>query len=268
VAYGGTSAQGIEPNRAGFGPLVEGVFQTSHEDLAEVERVFEAEGDRIAAVIAEPVIAAGGVRPPSAGYLDGLRRLCDDYGALLIFDEVVTGFGRLGTWWAADTFGVTPDLSTFAKGCTSGYLPLGGVVVGRIVREALEADPAFVLRHGHTYSGHATACAAGLENLRILRDEHLLDRPAAIEARLGAGLRALAADGVVAETRGMAGIWAVDLPDGFDAAAVRDEMMCRGVIPRPLGVSTIAFCPPLVIDDDDLDRCVEVLAESVAALRD
>ena len=108
----------------------------------------------MAAVIAEPVIGAGGVFPPAPGYLQTVRRLCDEHGAFLILDEVICGFGRLGRWWGAEHYGVTPDLTTFAKAVTSGYQPLGGVLVGRAVRDRLEADPTFLLRHGHTYSGN------------------------------------------------------------------------------------------------------------------
>src|SRR5690606_7743171 len=179
-------------------------------------------------------------------------------------DEVITGFGRLGAWFAAERAGVTPDMIVFAKAVTSGYQPLGGVVVGPRVRAALEDDEAFVLRHGYTYSGHPTACAAALANLDLLRDEGLLDRAAHIAERLGGGLRRLQAEGAVAAVRGEGGMWAVDDLPGTDAVAVRDAMPGRGVHPRPLGAATVAFCPPLVIDDDDLDRCVDALAASLA----
>ena len=127
-------------------------------------------------MLTEPVQGAGGVFPPTDGYLADVRRLCDQHGALLIFDEVITGFGRLGTWFAAHRYGVTPDLTTFAKAVTSGYQPLGGVFVGAAVREALESDPAYLLRHGYTYSGHPSACAAGVVNLDIIEREGLVER--------------------------------------------------------------------------------------------
>jgi adenosylmethionine-8-amino-7-oxononanoate aminotransferase len=217
-------------------------------------------------VLAEPVIGAGGVLPPAPGYLEGLRRLCDDAGAFLVLDEVICGFGRLGSWWGADRYGIRPDLVTFAKGVTSGYLPLGGVLVGPAVREPLEADAGFVLRHGHTSSGHPSACAAALANISILRDEQLGPRADRIGARLGAGLSALVADGVLVEARGAAGLWAAVLDEGA-AGAVRQGLLDRGVIARPIGGEVIAFCPPLVIEDADLDRCVTALAESVADVR-
>ena len=164
--YGGTSAQGIAPNREGFGPLVADVVQVPADDLEALATLMAERGNEVAAVITEPVQGAGGVFPPTEGYLAGLRRLCDQHGAFLIFDEVITGFGRLGTWFAAHHYGVTPDLMTFAKAVTSGYQPLGGVFVGAAVRPGLEADPAFFLRHGFTYSGHPTACAAGVDEPR------------------------------------------------------------------------------------------------------
>lgn len=267
VTYGGLSAQGLPLNKEGFGPLVGDAVQVDHESLDEIGALFAAQGERIAMVIAEPVIGAGGVIPPVPGYLERLRALCDEHGALLCLDEVICGFGRLGAWWGADRYDVRPDLVTFAKGVTSGYQPLGGVLVGAALRSRLEADEAFVLRHGHTYSGHAAGCVAALRVLDILRDEALALRAAHIGDVLGDGLRSMVDDDVLAGCRGDHAIWAALLDDGVDAVRVRDELMARGVIARALGASTVAFCPPLVIDDDDLARCVDGLRESVIAAR-
>jgi len=263
VTYGGLSAQGLPLNKHGFGPLLGDAVQVDHADLADAERLFAEHGDRIALVLAEPVIGAGGVLPPEPGYLEGLRRLCDEHGAFLALDEVICGFGRLGAWWGAERYGIRPDLVTFAKAVTSGYLPLGGVLVGPAVRAPLEADPAFVLRHGHTYSGHPSACAAALANLRILEDEPLDERAEAIGARVAPALQALVDDGLLASHRGVAGIWAAVLPDGVGAVAVRDQMLELGVIARPLGASVVALCPPLVITDEEVDRCVDVLRDAL-----
>jgi putrescine aminotransferase len=268
VTYGGTSLQGLPPNREGFGPLLPDVHHTHPHDLAEVEARVAEHGDRVAAVIAEPVLGAAGVHPPGPGYLEGLRALCDRHGALLILDEVITGFGRMGAWFAAQHYGVTPDLIVFAKGVTSGYQPLGGVVVGAKVREVLEGDPDFVLRHGFTYSGHPLACAAALANIAVLRDDDLLARAQAIGRQLGPALAALIDQGLLAEVRGEAGIWGAGLPPDVNAAVVRDRMLELGVIARPIGTTTIAFCPPLVISDAELDRCVDALARSVRAARE
>ncbi len=261
---GGTSAQGIEPNRVGYGPLLPEVVQVPSDDVEALSVLMAERGGEVAAVITEPVQGAGGVFPPTAGYLAELRRLCDHHGALLVFDEVITGFGRLGTWFAAEHYGVTPDLTTFAKAVTSGYQPLGGVVVGRAVRESLEADPSFFLRHGYTYSGHAAACAAALVNLRILDEEGLLQEARRIGARLGAGLQALASDGLIDHARGEVAVWAAGLHPHHDATIVRDRLLELGVITRAIGTDTCTFCPPLVTTDEQIDRIVDALATALA----
>jgi len=266
VTYGGLSVQGLPANQEHFGPLLDLTHRIETEgadELADLEVLFAARGHEIAAVITEPVQGAGGVRPPAPGFLERLRELCDAHGALLVFDEVITGFGRLGAWSGAEVFGVEPDLITFAKGCSSGYQPLGGVVVGRRVLDVIEADHDFVLRHGFTYSGHPAACAAGIANIGVLQDDALFDRVPHIARRLGGGLASLVDDGVLAGHRGIGGMWAGLLPEGLAPVAVRAAMIERGVIARPIGADVIAFCPPLVISDDEVDRCLEALVESV-----
>jgi adenosylmethionine-8-amino-7-oxononanoate aminotransferase len=263
VNYGGLTAQGLPLNKEGFGPLLPDVVQAPPDDLEAMAMMFAESGDRIAAVITEPVQGAGGVYPPPEGYLEGLRRLCDQHGAYLIFDEVICGFGRMGTWTASEYFGVTPDMVTFAKGVSSGYQPVSGVMLARAVLDPLEADPSWMLRHGYTYSGHPTAAAAAVANLEVLADG-VIERASKVGERLGDGLKSLAADGVVAEARGVGAVWAVELVEGSDAAATRDAMMERGVIPRPIG-NAIAFCPPLVITDEQIDTIVDVLAEVVGS---
>jgi len=263
VTYGGLSAQGLPPNQAGFGPLLPDFVNLPNHDLEAMANLFAERGDEIAAVITEPVQGAGGVRPPLPGYLEGLRRLCDQHGAFLIMDEVICAFGRLGHMFASDFYGVRPDLISFAKGVTSGYVPLGGVVVGGAVREPLEADAGFWLRHGHTYSGHPTACAAGLEAMAITVREDLLEQSKHVGDRLAAGLRSLLGDGLVAEARGEGAVWAVALHEGQDPVAMRDAMLGRGVITRAVGTDTLTFCPPLVATDDQLDQIIDALAVSL-----
>jgi adenosylmethionine-8-amino-7-oxononanoate aminotransferase len=259
VAYGGTSAQGIAPNREHFGPFVDGTVQVPADDVEALAMLMAEHGHEVAAVIAEPVQGAGGVYPAEEGYLPALRRLCDQHGAWLVFDEVITGFGRLGQWFGAHHFGVQPDLATFAKGVTSGYVPLGGVFVGPKVRAALEADSNFFLRHGFTYSGHATACVAGLKNLEIIRREGLVDRAKHVGYRLASGLHALHDDGVFSEVRGLGAMWAASLPTGCDAMTVRDAMLNdHGVVVRALN-DTLVFCPPLVITDGQIDRILDAV---------
>ena len=258
--FGGTSAQGIAPNREGWGDLVPHFVEVPHDDLEAAASVFADQGDRIAAVLTEPLQGAGGVFPPADGYLEGLRRLCDDNGALLIFDEVICGFGRTGEWFGAQTFGVTPDLITFAKGVTSGYLPLSGVILSRSVCEELE-EPGFLLRTGYTYSGHQASCAAGIANLEIMEREGLDQRANHVGERFQEGLRALQADGLIESWRGMGAVYAAEL--GRDSIPVRNEILANGVIVRPIG-TCLAICPPLVITDDEVGRVIDTMA---AALR-
>jgi adenosylmethionine-8-amino-7-oxononanoate aminotransferase len=264
VTYGGVSAQGIPANQAGFGPLLPDVVVADHEDVEDVARVVAEHDGRVAAILAEPVIGAGGVYPPVPGYLEGLRRLCDESGAFLVFDEVICGFGRLGHWWGADRFGVRPDMVTFAKAVTSGYQPLGGVLVGPAVRAPLESDPSFVLRHGHTYSGHPAACAAGNVAIRLTREEGLLDRAVKIGDQLAAGLDDLVRDGRLAGARGDGAVWAALVREGTSAVDVRNRMLDDGVLARPLGTTAVAFCPPLVSDESTIGRCLDALGRAVA----
>ena len=265
--YGGTSAQGIAPNKVGYGPLVGDVVQVDADDIEALSLLMSTHSDTLAAVISEPLQGAGGVYPPVEGYLNQLRALCDRHGAYLIFDEVISGFGRLGHWFGAQYYNVTPDLLIFAKAVTSGYQPLGGVIVGTAVREALEADPQFLLRTGYTYSGHATACAAALCNLDIMQQEGLLERAVHIGSRLEAALTALANDGTINHARGAVGVWAAAHVQGVDPFAVRDEMLRRGAITRALNTDTNSFCPPLVITDSELDRLLDTFASVTTELK-
>ncbi|MEY2753932.1 MAG: hypothetical protein RJB65_290 [Actinomycetota bacterium] len=261
TAYGGTSAQGIAPNRENFGPFVDDVVQVPADDIEALATLMAQRGAEVAAVIVEPVQGAGGIFPATAEYLQGVRRLCDQHGAYLVYDEVITGYGRLGTWFAADHYGVIPDFTTFAKAVTSGYQPLGGVFVGAAPRAALESNPDFFLRHGFTYSGHASACAAALTNLDILEREGLLERALHVGDRLSSGLRALADDGTVEHVRGLGAMWAVGLHPGQNAMAMRDHMLDHGgVVCRALNADSLLFCPPLVTTDAQVDRIVDAIS--------
>ncbi|MBA3604777.1 MAG: aspartate aminotransferase family protein [Acidimicrobiia bacterium] len=261
---GGTSAQGIALNRVGWGPLVPDVVQVPSDDVEALSVLMAERADEVAAVITEPVQGAGGVFPPADGYLDEVRRLCDRHGAFLVFDEVITGFGRLGTWFGADHYGVVPDLTTFAKAVTSGYQQVGGVLVGAAVRAPLEADDDFILRHGYTYSGHPAACAAALANIAALEHEGLVTGAVELGRSLGDGLRALAADGVIDHARGVGAVWAAGLRPDQDAMTARDSMLAAGVITRAIGTDTLTFCPPLVTTPGQIDRIVDTLASTLA----
>jgi putrescine aminotransferase len=259
--YGGTSVQGIAPNREGFGPLLPGIVNVVANDEEAMKQVFADRGGEIAAVLTEPLQGAGGVWPPPPGYLEHLRHLCDAYGAYLIFDEVITGFGRLGTCFGSQFYGVSPDLIIFAKGVTSGYVPFSGVIVGPPVCAALEANPGFILRTGYTYSGHPLGAVAALKAIEIQEREGLLGRVPVIGGRLEAGLQGLRAEGLVGDVRGEGGVWAVSVPDGIDVVAARDRLLAEGVILRPIPPNHLAMCPPLVITDDQLGRLLGGLRE-------
>ncbi len=272
VMLGGTSIAGLPANRTPYGPLLGDCNQVDRDSVDAMRDAVAYYGaDRIAAIFAEPVIGAGGVFPPPPGYLEGLRELCDDCGALLVFDEVITAFGRLGSWFGSHHFGVTPDLMTFAKAITSGYLPLGGVVVGPRVRSWLEADEDYLLTHGGTYAGHPTCCAAALANLEIMRREQLPERAAAAGRRLRAGLEQLRDRPGVIDIRGEGLMQAVGLEAPLTGGALAEALLRRGVIGRALPyANSVAFSPPLVISDAEVDELVgamdEALAEVAAAV--
>ncbi len=265
VNMAGTSLQGIAPNRENWGDLVPHVIEIDPDDIESAARAFAEHGERIAGVICEPVQGAGGVHPPTDDYLRRLRELCTKSGALLVLDEVICGFGRTGSWFASHTYDVTPDLITFAKGVTSGYQPVGGVIVSRGVCDVLEAAPDYIFRHGYTYSGHPAGAAAAIANIDLIESDGLVERANGIGERFSAGLNALVGDGRLAEARGVGGVWAAKLPEGtepHETIAIRDAMLDKGVICRPIGDS-LGFCPPLVISDADIDTMIDVLSDTI-----
>lgn len=251
----GTALAGIPANRDGYS-LVDPAHmrRTATNDLdATTQLVAEIGPGNIAAIIAEPVIGAGGVVPPAPGFLEGLRTLCDEHGMLMILDEVITGFGRLGTWFGAQRFGITPDLVTMGKGITSGYLPLGGVGAARKVWESFAASGEPV-RHGYTYSGHATSCAAANANLDIIEREHLVQRVADIEPHFAAALAPLADHELVTEVRQIGLLCAVQLAGNDAALADRavDAARGNGVLTRALAGGALQISPPFVVTEDEI----------------
>jgi len=264
VNIGGTTMQGIQANREGWGELFPNVIEIDPTNIESAASIFAEYGEQIAGVVTEPLQGAGGVFPPPSGYLEGLRRLCDDNGALLVFDEVITGFGRTGNWFATDTYGVKPDIITFAKGVTSGYQPLGGVLISRTVCDVLESDPDFTFMHGYTYSGHPAASAAAIANINIIENEGLVQRAEVIGDRLSGGLKALEKDGIFSEVRGEGAIWAAQVTDASteQGLVIRDKMTEMGVICRAIN-GALAFCPPLVIEENDIDLIVDTAAKAV-----
>ena len=264
VNVGGTTLQGIPANREGWGDLLPKVLEIDPTNIESAASIFKEQGQNIAGVVTEAVQGAGGVFPPPDGFLEGLRRLCDDNGSLLVFDEVITGFGRTGNWFASDTYNVKPDLITFAKGVTSGYQPMGGVLVSRTVCDLFEQDPDFIFMHGYTYSGHPAACAAAIANIDLIEKEGLVERAKHIGKRISQGLDALKSDGLLSEVRGVGAIWAGQIEGATieQGLAVRDKMTEKGVICRAIN-GALAFCPPLIIEDQDIDHMIDIAEQAI-----
>ncbi|HET7740046.1 MAG TPA: aminotransferase class III-fold pyridoxal phosphate-dependent enzyme [Mycobacterium sp.] len=267
----GTSIAGLDFNREGYGgeSLVPETARIPLHDLdATIELIAEIGADRIAAVVTEPVQGTGGVHPPQEGYLRRLADICEANDILLILDEVITGFGRTGTMFAAERFGVTPDLLTFAKGVTSGYAPLGGVLVGARIWQPFYRDDADtpIFRHGATYAGHATACAVAMRNLDVLEQEALLPRVKDLESQLVDGLDALAArNPSVREVRVCGFLGGVSLVDGVDAVRVADALIDVGFVSRPLRGNTLQLSPPFITTDDELRDYIDAIDAAVTA---
>lgn len=272
VSYGALGATGIPPLREGFGELPSGFellsvpypFHGTTTDglVAELEERIDALGaERIAAFIGEPVIGVGGMIPPHEDYWPRVQEVLRRHDILLILDEVVTGFGRTGAWFAAEHWGgLQPDLVVTAKGLTSGYFPLGAVLIGGRVADMLDG---VAFRHGFTYNGHATGCAVALENLAIIEREELVARAAQLGPRLLDGLRELERLPPVLQARGFGLMAGLEL-DVDDAGELADRIRAAGVIVRATG-QKLVLSPPLVIEEEDLDRLVEVIGRELAA---
>jgi beta-alanine--pyruvate transaminase len=291
VNLGGTSVGGVAANRKAYsGMLLPGVDHLRHthdlsrnafsrgqpEHGAELANELEErivplhDASNIAAVIVDPVSASGGVLMPPKGYLQRLREICTKHGILLIFDEVITGWGRLGTPFAAQQFGIEPDLITFAKGITSGAVPLGGVLVKDSIHETfMNAQGAGMeFFHGYTYSGHPLACAAGLAALEIYEEEKLFEIPQA--KYFEQGVHSLKGLPHVVDCRNLGLIGAVELQSrpgavGERAYEVFEKCWDRGVFVRPVGDS-VAFCPPLIAEKKHLDQMFGTVAEVLKTL--
>ena len=268
----GTAIGGIPANRDGFGPLLE-TAQVAHDSLQAMQEAFARIGpERVAAVFVEPVIGAGGVHPPVEGYLEGVAALCRDTGVLLVIDAVICGFGRLGTWFGIERWNVQPDMIVFAKGVTSGYLPLGGVVVSERVAEPFWRAPGGpVLRHGPTYAGHATCCAAALANISLLERDGLLERGRENEQPLLDALSGLAVVDGVAEVRGGVGTLAAvalspELLERHPAAVsvLVAEARQAGVLVRPLA-GAVAVSPPLTASAEHFELIADAIGRGLGA---
>lgn len=251
----GTSITGLEFNLAGLGPLIPDTVRVPTNDAAAFEGVVKEAGGRIAAFFAEPVIGTGGVIPPSPGYFEAVQRICAGNDILFVVDEVITGFGRAGALFASERFALKPDLLLLAKGITSGYLPLGAVVVAeRVWRPFWEDGSNLVFRHGITYSGHATACVASMANLDILERERLVDRVLVLERPLDEAMQSLAGHELVKDVRvgGIGLLAGIQLFDADTAERVADRCFESGVLMRVITDATLQISPPFVIDETDI----------------
>jgi adenosylmethionine-8-amino-7-oxononanoate aminotransferase len=296
VTMAAMSATGMAAYHKMFGPLVANFLQVpapypyrwpGNDDpgigAAEAfEQAVLKEGpDTVAAIIAEPVMGAGGVIVPPATYFPRLREICDRHGILLIADEIITGFGRTGRWFALGHWGVEPDLVTFAKGVTSAYLPLGGVVISRAVHKVMQEAPADQkFMHAATYSGHPACCAVGLRNVEVIERENLVERSAIMGRRMLAGLESLADLPNVGDVRGLGMMCGVELVDSKKTRApaiglggrVAREALSRGLFTRIRGGAanpaigdTICVAPPLMTPVETIDRIVDILRASIVA---
>ena len=257
----GTALAGIEPNRQGYGgALMDGARSVAWDSAEALEDLLVRVGpEQVAAFFCEPVIGAGGVFHAPPGYLARVRDICRRAGVLFVADEVVTGFGRVGAWFASERFDLDPDLIVCAKGITSGYLPLGAVVVSGRVAEPFFDGTVGMWRHGYTYSGHAAVAAAALANLDILEGEDLVHRARTLEKELAEALRPLETHDLVSEVRVAEGVLAAVqlLPEAIAADAglpMRVVAAARraGVATRTLATGALHISPPLVISTDEL----------------
>ena len=272
-AYG-TSLGGIPANTDAFLPLVSQIEHVAWDDPAALDKTIEQLGAaRVAAFFCEPVIGAGGVYPPPAGYLAAVREICRRHDVLFVSDEVITGFGRVGTWFASERFGLEPDLITGAKGLSSGYAPIGAVVISpRVAEPFWRPGSREVFRHGYTYSAHPAACAVALANLALIEREQLVSRVATLAPVLAAALAPLAGHELVAEVRAGTGLLAaVEIAEDALAAdpgigprlvaAVRE----RRVITRLLRGVALQVSPPFVITEDEIGQIAAVFADALDA---
>ncbi|WP_194074646.1 aspartate aminotransferase family protein [Oceanobacillus halophilus] len=291
VAAASTSATGIPEfwNMAGQMMTDFHHADTPYENgtdkaIVSLRQLIEAEGpETIAAFIAEPVQGAGGVLIPPSDFFKEVRNVCDEYGILLIADEVITGFGRTGKMFGVENWGVTPDLMSFAKGVTSGYVPLGGVIVSNHIHDVLKEKSKGTLFHGYTYSGHPTAAAVALKNLEIIEKEELVENSRKMGEELLKGFQKLKEEiDIVGNVRTIGLLGAVELvqdpktnkrfsPDYQVAAKVIEALHQRGVICRAVtyeGTDIICFSPPLIINPSQIDSLLERLKGAIKEVKE
>jgi len=292
VGFGGIAVGGMVPNRKMFGsalPAVDHLPATYNrteqafsrgepewgghlaDDLENIVGLHDA--STIAAVIVEPMAGSTGVLPAPKGYLQKLRQICDKYGILLIFDEVITGFGRLSAPFAAERYGVVPDMICFAKGVTSGTVPMGGVIVRRGIYEAFMKGPehAVELFHGYTYSAHPLACAAGLATLDVYEKEDLFGNAKRLENRWADAVHSLKGLPNVVDIRTIGIVGAIDLAPKPDAPGKRgfevmDETFHRQDVLIRIAGDSIVLSPPLMLNENNIDEIIDKVGKAIKAI--
>jgi beta-alanine--pyruvate transaminase len=291
MGWGGLSVSGIMRHRRDFGPLLPEVDHLPHthdpehaafsrgqpqwgahlaDELTKLLQLHDP--STVAAVIVEPVTGSGGVLPPPVGYLERLRSICDRHGILLIFDEVITGFGRLGAAFGANAFGVTPDLITCAKGMTNATVPMGGVIVSGKIHDTMMAGPesAIELFHGYTYSAHPLACAAALATIDVYQDLDLFGRAKKISFRWEAAAHALKDCPHVSDIRNIGLLGAIDLRPRDDAPGARGAECAErcyedGIMIRASG-DTLLLSPPLIVTEEQIETIFAAIRKALPAI--
>ncbi|MGJ7921210.1 aspartate aminotransferase family protein [Neobacillus sp. LXY-4] len=280
VNIGATSATGILPFQEMTDSLAPDFIHVDTFSTDSLRQCIECEGaETVAAFIAEPVQGAGGVNIAPDGYFQEIRKICDEYGILFLADEVITGFGRTGKMFACEHYGVIPDMMLLAKGITSGYIPLGAVIIREKLHQDLIECSEGVLLHGYTYSGHGTSCAVGLKNIEIIERENLVENSRLMGEELLKGFIKLQQDiDIVGEVRALGLIGAVEIINPITdrrfqepiAPRVSAEAAKRGLIIRTVvfeGMDTLVFSPPLVINKEEVEELISILQESLLAVQ-
>lgn len=282
VAMGSTSATGLKPFRDFTNSLAPDFLYVDHFCSQSLKDVIEQEGqETIAAFVAEPVQGAGGVHVPPAGYFQEIREICSEYDILFITDEVITGFGRTGKYFGISHYGVVPDMMCFAKGVTSGYAQLGGVMLSKRLFEDFKQHSSGTLLHGYTYSGHPMACAVALKNIEILEREKLIENAEEMGKALLDGFRWIQNERkIVGKVKGLGLMGGIELVkdkgtmEKFASPAaplVVSEAAKRGLICRSVvfdGQDTVVFSPPLIITKEEIEKLINILNEAITAVEE
>jgi adenosylmethionine-8-amino-7-oxononanoate aminotransferase len=279
---GATSATGLKPFRDFTNSLAPDFHYVDNFSSQSLREIIEVEGpETIAAFIAEPVQGAGGVHIAPENYFKEIRKICDEYSILFITDEVITGFGRTGKYFGMEHYGVAPDMMCFAKGVTSGYAQLGGVMLSKRIHQEFTELSKGTLLHGYTYSGHPMACAVALKNLEIIEQENVIDNANVMGEEMLKGLQFVqSARKIVGEVRGLGLMGAVEIvknqhsQERFStplAPLIVSEAAKRGLICRSVVfdcLDTLVFAPPLIINKEEIDKMIDILNDAIFAIEE